>query len=713
MSKRFLTFFLLSLLLTVSGEALGQSPIAPQSSRVAQGPGCPAERLVFVIRASEPTGVQKQILRQGVGTSGAIVLLGPDVDLDFSGEGTDGVPLLQFAQCVTLTSAETLPPPIFFRMSNPQTHPPIAGAAALDIPPPARTPHSLGPVLRFGPHRNGALTFLELRCDAPVGSIGQADSARISGFRLIGPSYGQQATEEVGIRIHRCIDVEVSNMEIAGWGGQAVRAVDQPIEGTPQRPEPAGRNTYPAQIRIHDNYIHNNQQPIHDGHAGGYGVDTGDGAWTQIAHNVFDFNRHSIAANGHAGGYDARANLILKGGGYHNGFGNNYTHVIDVHGTGCFWSADLCGAASDQFWIVDNAVQYRKDTAVKIRGTPLHPSYIWRNLFPHASLGSAIKYESNVSVLKNTTGFDSYGRYGVCDFDGDKVDDLFLPTGATWWFSSYGEFHWSFLSAKTERMENIRFGYFDADLRCDVATAETGGRWVFSSGGVGPWQPLGSFNEPLSDVAFGRFDPNVRDLRPGATRRTTHAFRRAANGQWFVTPLSAYNWQPVQSSSFPMNKLRFGDFTGDGVTDVLAVVGGRWAISQSARGSWRRINANLGDAVGGLFIANMDADDNIDDLLRLDRTYTTTGTIGHTTLRWWRSKNGVDIWRPWRSYTFTYSLVAEPLDTVWPVGGFAGRFGLAPGGGTLIIDHTRKGQFFSPAEVPYGRSPNWSSLFSY
>jgi hypothetical protein len=77
---------------------------------------------------------------------------------------------------------------------------------------------------------------------------------------------------------------------------------------------------------------------------------------------------------------------------------------------------------------------------------------------------------------------------------------------------------------------------------------------------------------PLSEVEFGRFDLNVRDDRPGAARRKTHAFRRAPDGQWFVTPLSRVDWKPAESSSFPMNRLWFGDFTGDGVTDVLAVV---------------------------------------------------------------------------------------------------------------------------------------------
>jgi hypothetical protein len=72
-----------------------------------------------------------------------------------------------------------------------------------------------------------------------------------------------------------------------------------------------------------------------------------------------------------------------------------------------------------------------------------------------------------------------------------------------------------------------------------------------------------------------------------------------------VTPLSAADWQPVPRSSVPPERLRFGDFTGDGVTDVLAVVSGRRAISESARMRWRALNADTGEAALRSFISAM------------------------------------------------------------------------------------------------------------
>jgi hypothetical protein len=48
---------------------------------------------------------------------------------------------------------------------------------------------------------------------------GHADGVRISGFRLIGPSFGDQTKDNYGITIARCRGVRIANMEIAGWGG--------------------------------------------------------------------------------------------------------------------------------------------------------------------------------------------------------------------------------------------------------------------------------------------------------------------------------------------------------------------------------------------------------------------------------------------------------------------------------------------------------------
>ena len=68
-------------------------------------------------------------------------------------------------------------------------------------------------------------------------------------------------------------------------------------------------------------------------------------------------------------------------------------------------------------------------------------------------------------------------------------------------------------------------------------------------------------------------------------------------------------------------------------------------------------------------------------------------------LTWWRSRNGSGPWVKFKTYSFAFVVTG---DTVIPALGFAGRFGLAPGGATLVIDQNRKGLFDGPSETAAG-----------
>ena len=444
--------------------------------------------------------------------------------------------------------------------------------------------------------------------------------------------------------------------------------------------------------------------------AAGYGVHVGEGAWADIRRNVFDHNRHAITANANAGGYDAYENFVLKGGGIHGTEFNYYTHSFDVHGTGCLWDEDLCGDAGHTFEFIRNAFQYRSDNAISIRGRPLYDAYIGANVFPHEGLENdagddAIKLQTSENVRigsGNLIEVDSYGRYGVCDFDGDGLDDLFLPTRVSWWYSSQGKFHWTFLNVDLSRksLSELRLGYFNDDLRCDVL-AEFENQWFISSGGTGPWQSIGSFGVALQNVVFGRFDQATVPSSPVSLRRTTHAFYRepAAAGRWFITPLTSRSWRLVGSSTIPLNWLRFGDFTGDGVTDVLAVSAGRWAISESARGQWRTLNAALSNDVTTLLITDVNRN-NIDDLIRAEQR--TLQFPLRRVLTWWISDDGRS---PWRRLADVQIPLAPPQNSP-SIFTFAGYFGTSEGGALMFTDYSRYGRVYTPTE-------SWSSYFPY
>jgi hypothetical protein len=743
----------LALLVSVIGDARTAS---------AQRAECPATKQTVYIARNQNDNMA-QAVKDAVSQPNRLVLLEPDFDIDFThmsdevSKDDTQVTIILFARCVTLASFQPMPL---------RWLPPVPGSG--------RTPHSLGPVLRLGKgkiDRKDRAAFIGMGCDVDTGGFVDSDGARILGIRIIGPGIERQDNQR-GINIHGCHDVEIANSELAGWGEAAIQVDDSNhVPGIP--------NQAPTEllIRIHDNYIHHNQHPTENNSAAGYGVDMGRGAFAEIQQNVFDYNRHSITASGYSGGYNALRNLILKGGGFHGGTFHTYVHVIDVHGTadcpeftigegadlgaviggllGGPWGAQIggliggtsltdashhwfnCGDAGFQFLISQNTIQYSKTTELKIRGRPKGPqgAIITNNIFErpkgpivlqhwfdyvHSDADQhAIVLQTDDQVIvtgSNKYDDDTFGHYGVCDIDGDGIDDLVLMTGVTWWFSSSGQFQWSFLKVDPAVLKDVQLGDVDGDGRCDVIKDVGGGNWMMASGATGDWKPFGNFLASLNEVRFGRFDPAIRDHRQGI-RPPTHAFWRNNVGFWFVTPLPHPNlWTFIQSSSFPLADLRFGDFTGDGVTDVLSNQGDHWSFSDAARATWAPLNPTLNDPVKNqnIFIANMDANDNFDDILRLD---TKGGPVDVTTnsavltATWQRSMNGRTPWTQFKEYGFAVD-ISKPSQEYAPLQfGFVGHFSGDPGASILTIDVNRIGHFFNSAHA--NDPKEWTGLFPY
>lgn len=119
------------------------------------------------------------------------------------------------------------------------------------------------------------------------------------------------------------------------------------------------------------------------------------------------------------------------------------------------------------------------------------------------------------------------------------------------------------------------------------------------------------------------------------------------------------------------------------------------------------MNSDLGDDVTSLFIADLDHN-NIDDILKLKTSIVSAGGgVFRVTYTWYVSVDGRSTWNELQKYVW---------DTRKPIlsgRAFAGRFGVAPGGGVVLTGPDRIGYFHSPAEKSRGASPDWTSLFSY
>ena len=624
--------------------------------------------LPSVVHINGNTAEWRRLLLQAVGTPNRKVNLGPQVDMDMSGFWH-----IPIAEGVTLTS-ESLP--LFETMRT---------AAALDraIVPrfpsatiPNRDARSLGPRLYTRTNSQRRALF------ETVGG-----QVRIRNFRLEGPQLGVAKGDgklERGILVNYRIDrpIEISNMEFSGWGGTAIYVKADTSE---QRARPF------ENVWIHDNFFHHNQ---HEG-GDGYGVEVKHNSHALIERNVFDFNRHAIAAGGEDGtGYLARLNLVLKGGGLHQCVAGICfdTHQFDVHGTETCYLDGLfkplsCGQAGEQFVMSRNAFQYTAHYAIKVRGNPTASALVSENVFAHSSQGQAVLQNGNKGVGDNITnpiqfsgnqyGIDTYGRYGVCDFDGDGKDDLFQASGAQWWYMSGANMHWVFLQANTERLEQLGLGDFDGDRRCDVFSVHGGNFFGIYPSGTGPWRELGNQpGAPRSQLAFGDFNGDG----------VTDIFRRAPDGQWWIVSPGRYDWTPVQGDTLPLTQLRFGDFDGDRVTDVIAVVNGHWSISSGARQPWQPLNQGLSTGLEKLLIGDLDGN-GFDDIIG----YSGGGT-------WKVSWDGRGGWQTLGKM--------EGLNEVL-VHGFIGRFtGAGPMDLVAVGFSTRIGQRLDRANarfVPYSR----------
>ena len=607
-----------------------------------------AVKLPGTVRIGGNTTEWKQLLVQALNTSNTVVILARHVDMDLTG---------------------------YFNIR-------IKDGVTLISEPPIRDGRRLGPRLFTRGH---AEPLFAIKC---YGN-NKGDNVRIMGFRLQGPNFETEEDENTfprGISVDSCLGIEIAHMELSGWSGQAIYLRDSD-----------NRMRDASAIWIHDNFIHHNQ---HKG-GNGYGVDVSNGAFALIERNVFDFNRHAIAASGAEGtGYWARHNLVLAGGGAHDRLFNHYTHQFDVHGDdNCSPTEDIpifgeidvpvfddvpfheehwlnCGNAGESFWMLSNAFQYLRDDAIKLRGTPRRVAYINRNVFPHPTLDHAVRLRSktNVRVASNIVGVDTYGQYGVCDIDGDGTDDLFLATGASWWYSSAGRMHWVFLNTHTEPLHQVGLGDFDGDRRCDVFAVRDG-RWQISSGGVRPWMELpGGHTTPFGRLAFGDFNGDG----------TKDVFRRAADGQWSAVLLGQQDRvEPevveLARSPLPLAALRFGDFGGDGITDVLALDGRQLSVFRSGRGSAEPLPVRFSGDLSSLLIGDVDGVPG-DDLVQ----YIVTTHGG----QWNVSSGGRGAWR-------LLAFLGETEQEARLVRSFVGRFDRSPGADLLAADPQRKGRILS------------------
>ena len=478
--------------------------------------------------------------------------------------------------------------------------------------------------------RSGSLFGSKLsigsQTDATIFGV-TGDDVRITGLRLQGPNTNRSTDDgqpnSWAIRIPQPPAAEtavypqfartiVDHNDISDWTSAGVE-VDGPNDDMGSCKYDFRTRTPNA--RITHNFIHHNlEQNL------GYGVVVSKDGYAMIDGQMFVSNRHAIASDGHPGSsYRAWYNLVLSYGPLQRGPFDwpFHTQDFDMHG---MLSGGFGGTAGDYVDIFRNTFLGTNRPNFELRGYPCAYDQFHENISLE-SLDDALKWKlvdfrlgddasvdySNpylrASESPNQFGHSNpTGHFGVGDFDGDGADDLFLATGAAWYYSPAGKAEWRFLSAKTDTIDRVLFGDFDGDGRTDVIAVH-GSQFVISWGGISDWEVLNPFSArgAISDMAVGDF---IGDQRPDIFF--------ADGSQWYLSDGGREPFLAMNTSSFRVPDLRFGDFDGDGKTDVFGIVSGKWQYTKSALSGWIPLRDAMVSNINALIVADFNGDRHAD-----------------------------------------------------------------------------------------------------
>ncbi len=472
---------------------------------------------------------------------------------------------------------------------------------------------------------------------------------RITGLRLRGPDteVGTTGQSPMAVAVRTSFpapteprEVEVDNCELWGWPNAAVS-----IYRTDR-------------AMVHHNFFHHNRRAGY-----GYGVVV-NYAFPVIGANVFDHNRHGIAATGYpTTSYEACHNLILPGA---------TSTSFDMHGgfDKGFWP-DTAGTA---FSIHHNLFLAAGVDGIGIRGVPIDQGRIDDNQFvhsgTHADFPSAVwqRFYPAAPACLSTGGcvltpwpdFPGYQRMNdatlcrtACEPNLKRRDpatleritmsgnSFGLPHRTAYFASFGGQSYWSFRRFASLPIADLAFGDLDGDGTADGFCA-TGSAWqMFPSLREEP-RTLRNSSIPQADLAIADLDGDgtadvfhadgtawwvFRSGTADPERLNTSGVRRASlhladfdgdgradvfragGGAWQVSWAARSAWQTLNTRTEPLEALHFGDFDGDGRADVMLADGVQWKVSWGGSTDWEPINTS---AITAISVADLDGDERAD-----------------------------------------------------------------------------------------------------
>jgi hypothetical protein len=114
---------------------------------------------------------------------------------------------------------------------------------------------------------------------------------------------------------------------------------------------------------------------------------------------------------------------------------------------------------------------------------------------------------------------------------------------------------------------------------------------------------------PITNFATGNFDNDA--LNRADIFMTDWVANDPTEPSWYLA-FNGQSFTRVGASSNAPTDLRFGDFDGDGETDVFSIDGGTWAFSSAAQGGWQSLSEPSTSTMEGIWVGDYDGDGTAD-----------------------------------------------------------------------------------------------------
>jgi hypothetical protein len=201
-------------------------------------------------------------------------------------------------------------------------------------------------------------------------------------------------------------------------------------------------------------------------------------------------------------------------------------------------------------------------------------------------------YDEDIQFGSTIISSDKKGEAivdGMIDFNGNGITDLFTSANGKWLVMYDAKGKWKEINSSRVPLNELRFGDVDGDKKTDVMCVNADHRLQVSLGGTARWddysnvEGLNSQNARVGDFnGDGKTDIIKRVDRYEASTNYAQIdidIKYGCSGDWKKLEqgfqVYAGDWE---------HRMRFGDFNGDGITDIFRYYQNKFQVYYSGRG---------------------------------------------------------------------------------------------------------------------------------